>query len=160
MEKLGLILIGFVIGVFISSMLIQPYFLPERSNEVLKFINSSHYSLDIVVYSLYESPITDLIFEKANEGVKVRIVVNKDRFDPTVLHKLNNHPNIEVRIAKTTTHAKFYIVDGVKVMVGSNNISKSALKRNVEAGVFILFFNVERFVEEFSVIWNNSTPLQ
>ncbi len=160
MERVLFLLVGVLIGFLLSSFLVNPYFLPEESKEVLDFINSSSQSLDIVVYSLYESTLTDLIIAKADEGVKVRIIVNEKRFEPYTVHKLNSHPNIEVRIARTTTHAKFYIVDGLKVMVGSNNISKSALKRNVEAGVFILFLNVDEFKHKFNTLWNKAIPLQ
>lgn len=159
MNKFLLVLIGILLGIIISSFLINPYFLPGENNKVIDFINSSTNSLDIVVYSLYPSKITDLILEKANNGIKVRIVVNKKRFDPNIAYELNSYPNIEVRVYKSTVHAKFYIVDGIKVMVGSNNISRSSLKKNVEADVQIIFLNVYKFKRRFEKIWKNSFQL-
>ena len=51
------------------------------------------------------------------------------------------------------THAKFIIVDGQRVLVGSHNFSNSALFRNREASVIVSGPVVDEFRRVFDKDW-------
>lgn len=88
--------------------------------------------------------------------------------DPAALQELLKLKNIEVRMTdeKVNSHAKLYIFNHVKeqsVIVGSSNLTHSAMKMNYEWNVKLTSTDngdfIQRTQEDFDVLWNNSIPL-
>lgn len=110
------------------------------------------------------------IFKKAeDEEIKGRIITSTylNFTDPKALTKIRTFSNIDLKIfvAKENQgfHPKAYIFEYdnyYKIIIGSANITQSALKSNIEWKVAISFKEkdefVERIYEEFELIWKRS----
>ncbi|MFA6036240.1 MAG: phospholipase D-like domain-containing protein [Candidatus Micrarchaeia archaeon] len=120
---------------------ISSIFSPNGEDEILSSISSSTSSLDVEMYLFSYQKLADALIDAKARGVAVRVLL-----EPT----LENNPNlqmaeylraggIEVRwaIPSRTNHAKFAIIDGKRVLVGSHNWSYSAMNRNREASVLV-----------------------
>ena len=153
-KKLLLIfLLGLVAGAIIyflyqalfplsSVVSISSVFSPENGNEIISIMDSAKQSLDIEMYVFTSDDILQSLKRARDRGVKIRIVLEK---------RISNNENqkifaalkiygIEVRWASieyALTHAKFIIIDGKRVLVGSHNFSNSAMHKNREASVLI-----------------------
>ena len=88
--------------------------------------------------------------------------------DPAALQELLKLKNIEVRMTdeKVNSHAKLYIFNHVKeqsVIVGSSNLTHSAMKMNYEWNVKLTSTDngdfIQRTQKDFDMLWNNSIPL-
>ena len=84
--------------------------------------------------------------------------------DPKALKKLKEFPNVTLKVHNEEghgLHAKAYIFEydnSYKVIIGSANITPTALKRNVEWNVEIISKKDDPFmldvIDEFTTIWN------
>lgn len=157
---------GLVIGIFLG--LVPSYamaqethavFSPEDGQEVIDFIDSAKGSIDIEVYILSSRDVVDAL-ERANaRGVDVRIIVERNVIggeNDAIFHELSAK-GFSIRYASRAfqlTHSKFIIIDGKSVLVGSHNLSNSALFKNREASVIVSdFATVKEFREIFENDW-------
>ena len=87
-------------------------------------------------------PVLSAIFAVADRGVNIRVIVDGQMYKtyPESVDGLAKHPNIEVRridfvrLAGGPQHAKYFIVDGKEVFVGSQNFDWRALEHIHELG--------------------------
>ncbi|MCC6056995.1 MAG: phospholipase D family protein [Desulfurococcaceae archaeon] len=105
-------------------------------------------------------------------GVKIRLLLgggvlsDNDAYNSAVnsLKKLFQELEqcIEVRLYnKEQLHAKMIIIDGIIVVEGSFNLTKSALTTNIEnAHVIIDPENIRERVEKFNNLWNEATTIR
>ncbi|MEE4310320.1 MAG: phospholipase D-like domain-containing protein [candidate division KSB1 bacterium] len=115
----------------------------------LEMISAAERSLDIEIFYLSNQagePLEDVlqaIRKAAARGVKVRIISEKKfrKTYPEPLTELNTVDNISVRfidydsIAGGVMHAKYFIVDGEHIFLGSQNFDWRSLKHIHELGV-------------------------
>ena len=93
-------------------------------------------------------------------GVKVRIILEKRVMsdDNIATFQALKTYGIDVKWASklfTLTHAKFLIIDGTTVIIGSHNFSDNALTSNREASVLIeRSAAVDEFKHIFEQDWN------
>lgn len=114
-----------------------------------KMISSAEKSLDIEIFYLSNQEgepleeILNLIRDAAARGVQVRII-SEEKFRktyPQPLASLNSVDNISVRfidfkaVAGGVMHAKYFIVDGEQIFLGSQNFDWRSLKHIHELGV-------------------------
>ncbi|MGB9823619.1 MAG: phospholipase D-like domain-containing protein [Candidatus Hydrothermia bacterium] len=115
----------------------------------------------------YSNKIVSLLLNKAEKGVKVRIILEGgENFlgrdfrasQREVANKLR-HKNINVKFDKNnqTTHAKFVVIDDRWVLLGSTNWTYYGLQENNESNVLIESEKIaRRFRRYFETLWEKS----
>lgn len=154
------------IGIAIGLLSVQPslfpvpkaVFSPEDGDQVIGFINSAKTSLDIEMYVMTSDDAVDAILAAKDRGVQVRVILEKG-----VMGSDNEEPYNRLRAAGVPVrwapdrfallHAKFIIVDGKIVLVGSHNLTNNALKKNREASVILEGSVVQDFIDVFEKDW-------
>lgn len=83
-------------------------------------------SILIFTFSLSDSEIIAALNQKANEGLKVTVIIDKDHLGEIMNHK---GPSIEVVTRATGEghlHHKMMVIDETEIWIGSANFTKSA----------------------------------
>ncbi len=108
------------------------------------------------------TPVLEAVYLAADRGVKVRFVVDGNMYKtyPGTADKLNEHRNIDVRVYDLSRitggvlHAKYFIVDGNEVFLGSQNFDWRALDHIHELGIRIRNRELAGFYRElFEMDW-------
>lgn len=108
-------------------------------------------------------PIIQAIVAAGERGVAVRVIAEAkfSKIYPDTLERLKRSKNTAVRIidyaklAGGVQHAKFFVVDGAQVFLGSQNFDWKALKHIHEIGVRIGNPEAARFYSDiFELDWN------
>ncbi|MGG3470230.1 DEAD/DEAH box helicase [Neobacillus pocheonensis] len=113
--------------------------------------------------------LLDPLKEAEKKGIKGKIITSTylNFTDAKALEKLKEFNNVELKVFVTDKeigfHTKAYIFeyrDSYKVIIGSSNITQSALKSNIEWNVEIMTKENGRFIQdvlkEYSYLWNMS----
>ncbi len=145
----------------------------KASHVWLEMVKGAEKTLDFAQFYLSNKkgeplePIIQAVIKAADRGVKVRFLVgtpiNDDMETRTneVLNWFKSHPNIASTLFdwkflnNGSLHAKYFIVDGLEVFVGSQNFDWRALKHIHETGLRIksrLFANA--LTRIFEADWN------
>jgi phosphatidylserine/phosphatidylglycerophosphate/cardiolipin synthase-like enzyme len=137
----------------------------------LGLIRGARRSLDFEQFYVSRWPgeplddVLDAIGDAAARGVRVRFIVDGRMHDtyPRTIDSLGTVHGIETRIIRMrdigggVQHAKFFIVDGETVVLGSQNFDWRALKHIHELGVVIRDARVAgAFAGVFEMDWNAS----
>lgn len=138
---------------------------PRTQQVWLQMIRSAQQRIDIAAFYIADkpggplSPVLDALVARAKAGVKVRILIDqtflKDNQDN--MPSLRNVPNIEIRVLPVDTltggvlHAKYMVVDGASVFVGSQNWDWRALDQIHEIGARI---SNARFAQTFDATFD------
>lgn len=144
----------------------------RNTSEVwLEMINSAKKTLDFGEFYISHKegdvlePVLAAIYDVADRGVKVRFVVDGNMYKtyPETADKLNEHKNIDVHVYKLNEitggvlHAKYFIVDGKEIFLGSQNFDWRALKHIHELGIRIENKKLVLFYAElFELDWQLS----
>jgi len=142
---------------------------------IIEWVKMARSSIDITTWVLSVDGLNDLVkaLKKAcEEGAKIRLLLgggvlsDNEAYNSAVnsLKKLFQELGqcIEVRLYnKEQLHAKMIIIDGITVIEGSFNLTKSALTTNIEnAQVVIDPENVRERIEKFNKLWNEATTIR
>ena len=113
--------------------------------------------------------LLDPIKEAEEKGIKGKIITSTylNFTDAKALEKLKEFTNLELKVFVTDKeigfHTKAYIFeykDSYKVIIGSSNITQSALKSNIEWNVEIVSkedaFFIKEVIKEYDHLWNMS----
>jgi phosphatidylserine/phosphatidylglycerophosphate/cardiolipin synthase-like enzyme len=146
----------------------------RNAHEVwLEMIGHAKRNLDLEQYYISNEPnepledIIDAVVEAGKRGVKVRIIADAGMYKtyPQTLDMLGKQKNISVRlidygkISDGIEHAKYFIVDGEEVFLGSQNFDWRALKHIYELGVHITDRQAAKaFTDIFEMDWELSGP--
>ena len=123
----------------------------EAKDVWLEMINGAECSLDLEQFYVSNesgSALDDVlhaIMRAADRGVRVRLIVDARMYRtyPSTVDSLGKHRNCEARVidfSKTAggvQHAKYFIVDGYDVFVGSHNFDWRSLEHIQELGLRI-----------------------
>ncbi|XP_047525681.1 mitochondrial cardiolipin hydrolase-like [Pieris napi] len=144
--------------------------LTESVERLFNYLSSSCHSLDICMYVLTNSEITNIIIKQHLRGVKIRVILDADMAfsSGSTVKRLEKH-GIHVRWMKATEimHNKYCIIDGAAtedcipfVMTGSLNWTNQALYRNWEN---VLVTSQKHIVYlykvEFEKMWEQFKPI-
>ncbi|MEW6748977.1 MAG: phospholipase D family protein [Candidatus Micrarchaeota archaeon] len=158
---------GAVIVFFLQTIFYAPYidpvFSPAEGGEIINLIESAQRSIDIEVYVFTSRDVISALERAKARGVDVRIIMERN-----VISGQNAQTFLElaakgfdVRYASRSfqlTHSKFIIVDEESVLVGSHNLSNTALYENREASVIIRdSAAVREFQDVFDADWSLAT---
>src|SRR4051794_33762159 len=113
--------------------------------------------------------LLDPLKEAEKKGIKGRIITSTylNFTDAKALEKIKEFQNVDLKVFVTDKeigfHTKAYIFeyrDSYKVIIGSSNITQSALKSNIEWNVEIITKENGRFIQdvlkEYDYLWNMS----
>ncbi|WP_342042080.1 DEAD/DEAH box helicase [Bacillus sp. OTU2372] len=113
--------------------------------------------------------LLDPLKEAEKKGIKGRIITSTylNFTDAKALEKMKEFKNVDLKVFVTDKeigfHTKAYIFeyrDSYKVIIGSSNITQSALKSNIEWNVEIITKENGRFIQdvlkEYDYLWNMS----
>jgi phosphatidylserine/phosphatidylglycerophosphate/cardiolipin synthase-like enzyme len=134
----------------------------------LEMINSAQQSIDIEIFYLSHQPgeafdsVLQALHHAANRGVKNRILTDAGmaKTYPKKLQELNKIPNISVRHIHHfneqggVMHAKYFMVDGQQIFLGSQNFDWRTLNHIHELGVQIKSAKLTAVVQKiFDLDW-------
>ncbi|UCF79045.1 MAG: hypothetical protein JSW03_01945 [Candidatus Eiseniibacteriota bacterium] len=134
----------------------------------LEMIEGARSKLDFEQFYVSDAPgepledIVAAIVRAADTGVRVRFIVDSRMYEtyPERLDWLGEQQNIEVRtidmrnIAGGAMHAKYFIVDGEEIFLGSQNFDWRALKHIHEMGCRVKSQTLaEVFLDLFELDW-------
>ncbi|XP_050663925.1 uncharacterized protein LOC126964690 [Leptidea sinapis] len=137
---------------------------------LLNYVKASRQSLDICMYIITNTDVTNTIIKQHLRGVKVRIIIDADMAFSTgsTIRKLEKH-GIDVRWMKSTNlmHHKFCLIDSLQnnqvtpfVIIGSLNWTNQALHGNWEnVTVTSQSEIVEKYKIEFERLWVEFKPI-
>ena len=149
----------------------------EYLPQILALIDTAKTSIDI---STFKAEITskprgrrlaayfDKLYEKKSQGLRVRFLINYNddkRITPKsnlcAINYMKNHKiEIKAQPRNRTNHAKLLIVDSVKVILGSHNLSVASVHRNFEVSYLLLDpVNVAYLQAIYDRVWLNSMTL-
>ncbi|MBE7209436.1 MAG: phospholipase [Gluconacetobacter diazotrophicus] len=125
---------------------------PRTVDVWLEMIGEARSTLDIAAFYVADktghamSRVLDAIVDRARAGVKVRILVERSFMRDTgpSTERLKGVPNLELRVIDTghltggVLHAKYMVVDGERVFVGSQNFDWRALEEIHEIGAEVI----------------------
>ena len=139
----------------------------------LEMIGRAKRSLDIEQFYISNEPkepledILTAVVDAGKRGVQVRIIsdAGMSKTYPQMLEMLGKQKSISVRlidyrkIADGIQHAKYFIVDGEEVFLGSQNFDWRALKHIYELGVRIADRRAAKaYADVFEIDWELSGP--
>jgi phosphatidylserine/phosphatidylglycerophosphate/cardiolipin synthase-like enzyme len=168
---------GFIIGILIAASFFyfviysqqkvclnkaEAIFSPYAKDKIINFISFAQNTIDIEMYVLTDEDIINELINSANRGVKIRIILEyrTDIKDLQKIAKYLEHKNIELKWAPVEyklVHSKLIIVDKKKALVGSINLSKSALEKNRETAILIEGQIVNEYLNIFEEDWKKAT---
>ncbi|HPZ10251.1 MAG TPA: phospholipase D-like domain-containing protein [Candidatus Eremiobacteraeota bacterium] len=134
----------------------------------LDMINNAKKTLDIEVFYICNEKdeplesVIEAIKEAGHRGVTVRIISDSRFYEtyPETLDELGKVSNISVRIIPLVNltdgvmHAKYFIVDGEEIFLGSQNFDWKALKHIREIGIRVKDKKIAETVEKiFNLDW-------
>jgi phosphatidylserine/phosphatidylglycerophosphate/cardiolipin synthase-like enzyme len=142
----------FIIAILIAIITISSIcfiFIPKNNPELIispddpeeKFIsliNSANDSIYIENYYFTNEKIALSLIAAKNRGVKVyTLIENNEGVDK--IYKLLNENNISIKIDKRETliHSKFIVIDKKIVIIGSHNLTKTAMEKNREVSIIV-----------------------
>ncbi|VVC03044.1 Cardiolipin synthase B [Candidatus Bilamarchaeum dharawalense] len=162
MFGLGLV-VGFLFCFILLNFIVTPQiniiFSPEDGHEIIDLIDSAQESIDIEMYVFTSRDAIEALERAKNRGVDIRIIIERNVISGQNAEAYNelNAKGIQTRYASRVyelTHSKIIIIDGKKVLVGSHNLSNSALYKNREASVVLIDVpSVKIFIENYEKDW-------
>lgn len=138
---------------------------PRTQAVWLQMIRQARKTIDIAAFYITEKPngplkpVLDALAARARAGVPVRILMDQSFFKSSAdsVNWLRQVPNITIRVLPVDTltggvlHAKYMVVDGQSVFVGSQNWDWRALSQIHEIGARI---DNRRFAQTFDAVFD------
>jgi phosphatidylserine/phosphatidylglycerophosphate/cardiolipin synthase-like enzyme len=152
-------LLFFVLQPILMAPQITTIFSPDDGAKVIGLIDNAKETIDIEIYVFTSRDVVEALERAKSRGVQVRIIIERNVIsdDNDAIFRELASKGFNIRYASSAyklTHAKFIIVDGVAVLVGSHNLSNSALYKNREASVIIRdSAAVHDFMEAYATDW-------
>lgn len=146
----------------------------RNTSEVwLEMINGANTSLDFGEFYISHKkgealePILKAVCQAAERGVSIRFIVDGNMYKtyPETVDSLQKHKNIQIhiyelnKITEGTHHAKYFIVDGKEIFLGSQNFDWRSLKHIHELGIRLSHSGIVSFYQDiFNLDWLLSDP--
>ncbi|WP_139892368.1 MULTISPECIES: DEAD/DEAH box helicase [unclassified Bacillus (in: firmicutes)] len=141
-------------------------------NELISSINQCkrfYFSVAFINFSGLQL-LLDAFKEAEDRGVRGQIITSTylNFTEAKALKRINEFENIHLKVFETDKtvgfHTKAYIFeyeDYYKIIIGSSNITQSALKSNIEWNVEMIVKEDTHFLQdvlnEYEILWNSST---
>ena len=91
---------------------------------ILNQINNAQDSIDLVTYNFTDTYTRDALIEAARDGVQVRVVIDEDNGDASIIRDLER-AGIKTMVAQSNglMHSKFIVIDDDITISGSANLT-------------------------------------
>lgn len=138
------------------------YFSPfdDLEEVTLSRLSKAEKSIDIAIYSFRSSNVRDLLLEKLNEGVRVRILVNDYNQDSVISFTSALVENgAKVRGINKINHHKFIIIDEKVLLNSSENFTFSSSSKLYDGNTIVCSTckkHIEAFQREFDQLFRFS----
>jgi len=137
------------------------YFSPRGGceDEIIHWIDRANKSIHILIYSFTLDSIGDALIRAHKREVEVKVVFEEDQITRYSEYQRLKAAGIDVKndTNPRLMHDKVMIIDGIIVITGSYNYSRSAEEYNNENLIVILNDRVASiYEEEFQKIWRQS----
>jgi phosphatidylserine/phosphatidylglycerophosphate/cardiolipin synthase-like enzyme len=158
----GSILIALLSFLLFPAFSLQPVTSPGAEAQIISLINSAEKSIDLEVYILTSEDVIASLKAAHDRGADLRIILERRVQGDINMEAFNSLSSygIDVRWAPASfklLHSKMIIIDGKKVIVGSHNLSNSALTSNREISALFEGNAASQFLSVFNRDWENST---
>jgi phosphatidylserine/phosphatidylglycerophosphate/cardiolipin synthase-like enzyme len=147
----------------INGSAVEVYFSPQDGTlqHILATVDSAEESIYFLAYSFTSDELADALIQKANSGVLVRGVFDKDQYHSNSGTEFDTllTAGIDVRLDgnQHLMHHKVIIIDGQIVITGSYNFSNNAEQHNDENTLIIHNQDISReYLAEFERLYNSS----
>lgn len=148
-----------------ATTLAQPG-LPRTHDVWLAMLDKARHRIDIAAFYISNKkgeplePILASLIERSRAGVKVRVLLDQTFMPQSKpsLGVLQNVPNLTIRVLPVDAltggvqHAKFFVVDGHDVFVGSQNLDWRSFQQIHELGVHI---DNRRFAQTYAAVFDS-----
>lgn len=138
---------------------VNVYFAPEDNVERIIYnrIKKARVSVYFMCFSFTSDDLGELLIEKHKSGVRVAGIFEKNgsgsEYSEYTKMKIEGVP-VELDTNRNNMHHKVLIIDGVRVITGSYNLSRNADMRNDENIIIIDSREIAaRFMEEFNRLY-------
>lgn len=135
------------------------YFTPggDCLDQIIARLNSARNHVDICVFTISDNRLSNTIEDAFKRGIKIRIISDNDKQHDTGsdVGRLMNQ-GIPTRFDCTPNHMhhKFCLIDGLTLINGSFNWTRSATERNQENVVISQDSDlVAQFQQQFESLW-------
>jgi len=135
---------------------------PINSRKILEIlIKNAKNSLELYAENFNDERIIDLLNQKSEEDVKIKIILSETiSSNKNIIKKF--HKNIETGfIKKPYQHSKVIIMDKKILYIGSINFSMQSMDQNREVGIIL---KEKKFIEKIYNIfykdWNNNLSIK
>jgi len=131
---------------------------PGAEGEVISLINSAESSIYVETYVFTSEEMMDALISAKMRGVDVKVIMEKriDGNPDALAYSRLLGSGVGVCWASQVfklTHSKIIIVDGRKALVGSHNLSYSALNTNREISLLVEGGIVAELLSIFNSDW-------
>jgi phosphatidylserine/phosphatidylglycerophosphate/cardiolipin synthase-like enzyme len=113
---------------------------PDNSRAIMtELIEGAATSIWIYAEVVRDREIRDRLIDAAENGISVRLLVPTDPAeDDLLIYREMNAAGVEVHILRGAySHAKAILVDGTRLLVGSQNLTMTSLDENRECGLLL-----------------------
>lgn len=136
---------------------------PGAEEEVLSLVNSAQSSIYVETYVFTSEEMMDALISAKMRGVDVKVIMERriDGSPDALAYSRLLGSGIDVCWASEVfklTHSKIIIVDGKKALVGSHNLSYSALNTNREVSLLVEGGIVGELLSLFNSDWEACSP--
>lgn len=154
----GILLFSFLAFLFIPAYSVSVVSSPGAEAEIISLIDSAQDSVYVEVYILTSSKVVDSLISAHMRGVDVKVILEERVSGNTNSLSFSRLSGAGVDACWATeayklTHSKLIIVDGRKALVGSHNLSNSALNYNRELSVLLEGNAVGSLLSIFNSDW-------
>ena len=106
--------------------------------EILHPITEAEHSILILTFTLSDPKIMSLLKQKAQEGVDVTVIIDKDHLQPILGLKGDNFHIYTRLYGEGRVHHKILVIDEEYVWIGSANFTESAYSKqeNLMVGIY------------------------
>jgi len=137
----------------------ESFFSPGETcrNMIIQQLNEARKQLKICVFTISDDAITESILRAHKRGINIMVITDNDKsLDLGSDIEQISRAGITVKMDHTTDHMhhKFMIVDGITLLTGSYNWTRSAARYNHENIVLTKDVGVVKsFLGEFEKLW-------
>ena len=141
----------------------------DIASNIISRIDSAKKSIDIAIYSLTNTSISDSIIRAHNRGINVRMIIenskiNSSRIDPAVQKLID--ANIAIKALRGgglygIMHNKIAIIDSSILITGSYNFTLTANSNNFENIVIVTDpQNIKSYNDYFEIMWEKAIDIK
>jgi phosphatidylserine/phosphatidylglycerophosphate/cardiolipin synthase-like enzyme len=148
----------------IDGLQVEVYFSPDDNPEarIVELLLNAEQSIEFMVYAFTDDDIANAMLDRASAGIAVRGVIERGQAgnEGSEYERLRQS-GIDIRLDfnERNMHHKVIVIDGMIVITGSYNFSRSAQEFNDENVLVLHNADVaSRFLIEFGRVFNAGTP--